>query len=128
MTGKKKTIAVVGATGAQGGGLMRAILEDPQRQFHGRALTRSAQSEKARELAGLGADVIAADLDDPDSLKQAFAGAYGAYCVTNFWEHMSPEREFVITSYSIHYTKLYDGCAVFRGQLLGTLELTLTIL
>jgi len=93
MTGKKKTIAVVGATGAQGGGLMRAILEDPQRQFHGRALTRSAQSEKARELAGLGADVIAADLDDPDSLKQAFAGAYGAYCVTNFWEHMSPERE-----------------------------------
>jgi len=93
MTGKKKTIAVVGATGAQGGGVLRAILGDPQRRFRGRALTRSVQSDKATELADLGAEVVEADLDDPDSLKQAFAGASGAYCVTNFWEHMSPERE-----------------------------------
>jgi len=93
MTAKKKTIAVVGATGAQGGGLLRAILADPQRRFRARALTRSAQSDKAKELAGLGADIVEADLDDAGSLKQAFAGAFGSYCVTNFWEHMSPERE-----------------------------------
>ena len=89
----KKIIAVVGATGAQGGGLVRAIMEDPRGQFTARALTRNPESEKARELAALGAEVVAVDVDDPDSLKAAFAGAYGAYCVTFFWEHFSPEKE-----------------------------------
>jgi uncharacterized protein YbjT (DUF2867 family) len=41
----------------------------------------------------LGADVVTADLDDPASLKRAFEGAFGAYCVTNYWEHFSPEKE-----------------------------------
>lgn len=86
-------IAVVGATGAQGGGLVRAILGDPARRFRARALTRKPGSEKAQELARLGAEIIAADLDDPDSVAKAFEGACGAFCVTNFWEHFSPERE-----------------------------------
>ncbi len=89
----KKTIAVVGATGAQGGGLARAILNDPDGPFRVRALTRDARSEKAAALARLGAEVVEADLDDLESLKRAFRGTYGAYCVTNFWEHFSPERE-----------------------------------
>lgn len=89
----KKVIAVVGATGAQGGGLARAILDDPDGPFRVRALTRNARSEKAAELARLGAEVVEADLDDLESLKLAFGGAYGAYCVTNFWEHLSPEKE-----------------------------------
>jgi uncharacterized protein YbjT (DUF2867 family) len=89
----KKLIVVVGATGAQGGGLVRAILSDPDGGFAVRALTRNTDSDKARELAALGAEVVAADIDDVDSLKQAFDGAYGAYCVTAFWEHFSPERE-----------------------------------
>jgi uncharacterized protein YbjT (DUF2867 family) len=89
----KKIITVVGATGAQGGGLVRAILADPASPFVPRALTRKLDSDKARELARLGAEVVAGDLDDPASLERAFAGAYGAYCVTNFWEHFSPERE-----------------------------------
>ena len=89
----KKTIAVVGATGAQGGGLARAILNDPAGPFQVRALTRDAGSDKAAGLARLGAEVVEADLDDLASLKRAFRGAYGAYCVTNFWEHFSPERE-----------------------------------
>ena len=89
----KKIIAVVGATGAQGGGLVRAILSDSKGEFAARALTRKIDGEKARELATLGAEVVAADLDDVASLKRAFAGAYGAYCVTNFWEHFSPEKE-----------------------------------
>jgi uncharacterized protein YbjT (DUF2867 family) len=86
----KKIIAVVGATGAQGGGLVRAILNDPSSGFTVRALTRKVDSDKAKELAKLGAEVIAADLDDVESLKRAFAGAYGAFCLTNFWEHFSP--------------------------------------
>ena len=89
----KKTIAVVGATGAQGGGLARAILDDPDGPFLVRALTRNVRSDKAAALAGLGAEVVEADLDDPESLERAFRGAYGAYCVTNFWEHFSPEKE-----------------------------------
>ena len=90
----KKIIAVIGATGAQGGGLVRAVLSDKGGGFSARAVTRNATSDKAKELSKLGAEVITADLDDVESLKRAFRGAYGAFCVTNFWEHMSPEKEF----------------------------------
>jgi uncharacterized protein YbjT (DUF2867 family) len=89
----KKIIAVVGATGAQGGGLVRAILEDPAGGFVVRAITRKPESDKARALAALGAEVVAADLDDAASIERAFAGAYGAFLVTNFWEHFSPQKE-----------------------------------
>jgi uncharacterized protein YbjT (DUF2867 family) len=89
----KKIIAVVGATGAQGSGLVRAILADPSSGFTARALTRDVQSPKAQELARLGAEVAHADLDDPASVTKAFQGAYGAFCVTFYWAHMSPERE-----------------------------------
>lgn len=93
MSNETKIIAVVGATGAQGSGLVRAILADPKREFSVRAITRSPDGERGRELARLGVDVVAADLDDPKSVRQAFRGAYGAFCVTNFWEHFSVERE-----------------------------------
>jgi uncharacterized protein YbjT (DUF2867 family) len=88
-----KIIAVTGATGAQGGGLIRAILAHPDGGFSARAITRNPDSEKAQALAALGVEVVKGDLDDEASLAQAFAGAYGAYCVTNFWEHFSPEKE-----------------------------------
>ncbi len=91
---EKKIIAVVGATGAQGSGLVRAIVSDQGGGFAARALTRKVNSEKAKELAKLGAEVVAADVDDVESLKKAFTGAYGAFCVTFFWEHFSPEQEF----------------------------------
>ena len=90
---EKKVIVVVGATGSQGGGLVRAIHNDPTSGFRARALTRNVESEKARALAELGAEIVAADVDDPASIERAFAGAYGAYCVTFYWEHFSPERE-----------------------------------
>ena len=90
---EKKVIAVAGATGAQGGGLMRAILSDPSGAYTARAITRHVDSDKAKALAKLGAEVVAADLDDVESLKRAFGGAHGAFCVTNFWEHFSPEKE-----------------------------------
>lgn len=90
---EKKIIAVVGATGAQGGGLVRAIQNDVDGGFKARALTRDVNSDKAKALASLGAEVVAANVDDVESLKKAFAGAYGVYCVTFFWDHFSPERE-----------------------------------
>ncbi|HSC47761.1 MAG TPA: NmrA/HSCARG family protein [Gammaproteobacteria bacterium] len=89
----KKVIAVIGATGAQGGGLVRAILADPQGGYTARAITRKTDSDKAKALAQLGAEVVAGDADDPASLSRAFAGAHGAFCVTNFWEHFSVDRE-----------------------------------
>ncbi len=88
-----KIIAVVGATGSQGGGLCAAILNDRNGGFACRAITRDPNKEKAKALATKGAEVIHADLDDRVSLEKAFAGAYGAYCVTNFWEHFSAEKE-----------------------------------
>jgi uncharacterized protein YbjT (DUF2867 family) len=90
---EKKIIAVAGATGAQGGGLVRAILEDPSGEFGVRALTRHINSEKARELAKKGAELVPANLDDVASLEKAYRGAHGAYCVTFFWDHFSPDRE-----------------------------------
>lgn len=90
---KKKIIAVVGATGAQGGGLVRAIMNDKSGEFTARAITRDVNSDKAKELAKTGAEVVAGDVDDLESLKRAFKGAYGAYCVTFFWAHFSAEKE-----------------------------------
>jgi uncharacterized protein YbjT (DUF2867 family) len=89
----KKIIAVVGATGAQGGGLARAILADPSGPFAVRAITRDTSSAPARALAAAGAEVVAADLADPAAVARAFDGAFGAYCVTFFWNHFSPDTE-----------------------------------
>jgi uncharacterized protein YbjT (DUF2867 family) len=91
----KRIIAIAGATGAQGGGLARAILRDRGSDFAVRALTRDVNSEASRELAALGAEVRAANLDQPESVLRAFDGAYGAFCVTFFWAHFTPEIERV---------------------------------
>jgi uncharacterized protein YbjT (DUF2867 family) len=90
---EKKVIAVVGATGAQGGGLVRAILNDKRGPFAVRAITRDAGSDKAKALAEAGAEVVTGDVDDVKSLKKAFSGAHGAFCVTFFWAHFKPELE-----------------------------------
>jgi uncharacterized protein YbjT (DUF2867 family) len=90
---QKNVIAVMGATGAQGGGLVRAIHADRDGPLTARAITRKPDSEKAQALATLGIQVVAGDADDPPSLERAFAGAHGVFCVTNFWEHFSPDRE-----------------------------------
>jgi uncharacterized protein YbjT (DUF2867 family) len=89
----KPVITVFGATGAQGGGLARAILGDPQQRFALRAVTRNPNGDAARELARRGAQLAVADLDDACSVARALDGAHGAFCLTNFWEHFSPEKE-----------------------------------
>lgn len=89
----KKIITIFGATGAQGGGLAHAILQDKNSAFAVRAVTRDVNSDKAKELAQLGAEVVAADIDDQQSVENALRGAYGAFFVTFFWAHFSPEKE-----------------------------------
>ncbi|NMO51777.1 NmrA/HSCARG family protein [Actinoplanes sp. TBRC 11911] len=91
---EKKIIAVVGATGKQGGGLARAILADPYGGYAVRALTRDATTERAQQLVKQGAEVIEANNFDEESLVRAFQGAHGAFIVTNFWEHLSADKEF----------------------------------
>jgi len=90
---ERKVIAVFGATGAQGGGLARAILADPEQRFSVRAITRNPALPRARELARLGAEVVAADIDDEKSVRRVLEGAYGAFFITFFWNHLSPTRE-----------------------------------
>src|SRR5438045_9384535 len=92
-TSGKKIIAVVGATGAQGGGLVRAILDNKHGGFAARAITRDPNSDKAKALADAGAQVVQADADNVKSLEQAFEGAHGAFCVTFFWAHVNPETD-----------------------------------
>jgi len=92
---QKKVFVVFGATGAQGGGLAHAILNDKQSEFSVRAVTRDIHGDKAKALAALGAEVVAGDLDDPESLKKVLAGAYGAFFVTFFWSHFSAEKETI---------------------------------
>jgi uncharacterized protein YbjT (DUF2867 family) len=89
----KKIIAVVGATGAQGGALVRAILADTSGEYAARALTRDVNSDKAKALAAAGAEVVAADVNDEASVAAALQGAYGAFFVTFFWDHFSPDTE-----------------------------------
>lgn len=100
-----KIIAVLGATGAQGGGLVKAILGDKSRSFRARAVVRDPDSDKARALAAQGAEVVAGDVDDLDSLTRAFTGAYGVFGVTFFWAHGSPARENQQASNIAHAAK-----------------------
>src|SRR5262245_7081961 len=88
-----KIIAVVGATGQQGGGLARAILDDPDGGVTLRELTRDPSSAAAKELAARGAEVVAVNVDDEASVREALKGAYGAFFVTAYWEYNDPTRE-----------------------------------
>jgi uncharacterized protein YbjT (DUF2867 family) len=94
----KKIIAILGATGSQGGGLARAILNDRMGGFAVRALTRDPNTEKAQALAKLGAEVVKVDANNMNSLRAAFDGAFGAFCVTSYWEHFLPDKELVQAS------------------------------
>src|SRR5947208_8416764 len=79
--------------GAQGGGLGYAIAADRTGAFYARAITRNPDSDKAKALKAVGVDVVAADADKPETLDDAFAGAHGVFCVTNYWEHLDADRE-----------------------------------
>jgi uncharacterized protein YbjT (DUF2867 family) len=82
----KKVIAVVGATGQQGGAVLRAL--QAGKQFKVRALTRNTVKHR-----GLADEVVEADLSRPETLRSAFRGAYGVFLVTNFQEHGTRELQ-----------------------------------
>ena len=87
-----KLITVFGATGSQGGSVVKALL-DLDKLFNVRAVTRNPSSEASNKLKAKGVEVVQASMDDPDTLQSAVTGAYGVFLVTNFWEYMSKERE-----------------------------------
>jgi uncharacterized protein YbjT (DUF2867 family) len=80
----RKLIAVIGATGQQGGAVLRGL--QASGQFQVRALTRDPG--KHRKLAE---EVVEADLDRPETLRAAFEGAHGVFLVTSFWEEGTDE-------------------------------------
>lgn len=87
-----KVIAVIGSTGMQGGGVVDIL--SGKEGYEVRAITRNPDSDKAKALVGRpGVTVVKADTDDVESLKAAFAGCYGVFVVTNFWEHFCPGKE-----------------------------------
>ncbi|KND04772.1 uncharacterized protein SPPG_00475 [Spizellomyces punctatus DAOM BR117] len=91
----KKLLVVFGATGAQGGSVVRSILSDPKTaaEFSVRAVTRDTSKPSAQALSKLGAETIKADLKDKASLRSALKGAYAVFSVTNYWEEQSAEAE-----------------------------------
>jgi uncharacterized protein YbjT (DUF2867 family) len=87
----KEVVAVVGATGLQGGGVVSALLAAGE--FSVRAISRNPQSDAARALGARGVEVVQGDLLEPKSLGRAFEGAEGAFVVTNFWDPTQMSRE-----------------------------------
>jgi len=83
MSNNGKIILVTGATGQQGGAVARNLLD---KGWAVRAMTRNPDSERALELKSRGAEVVKADLNDPDTLTAPLDGIYGVFSVQNFWE------------------------------------------
>lgn len=82
MSNADKTVLVTGATGRQGGAVVRHLLP---KGWKLRALTRNAATHVAKELAGQGVEVVQGDLEDAASLDRACRGVYGIYSVQDFW-------------------------------------------
>ncbi|OBT70310.1 hypothetical protein VE03_00286 [Pseudogymnoascus sp. 23342-1-I1] len=91
----KKIIVVFGATGAQGGSVIKSILGDPKAasQFQIRAVTRDPSKPSAKALADQGCELVSADLNNEKDVARVLKGAYGAFVVTNFWETGDPGVE-----------------------------------
>ena len=86
-----RLITVFGATGAQGGDVVKALLAGGK--FKVRGVTRSVEGEKAKKLVAQGVEMVQANLDEPESLHKAIAGSYGVFLLTNFWDGMDGARE-----------------------------------
>ena len=89
-----QVIAVLGGTGAQGGGVVDALLTG--RRFRTRVAVRDPESDAAQSLAKRGVELVKADLLDIGSMRPVFEGAYGAFVVTNFWDPAQMQSETTI--------------------------------
>ncbi|GBG65001.1 hypothetical protein CBR_g48749 [Chara braunii] len=90
-TEKKPIVVVFGATGAQGGSVVKYLLEDGK--YAVRGVTRNVESEKSKKLAAMGVEMVTADQNNYDQVKAAFKDAYAAFVVTNFWDPSSMGKE-----------------------------------
>jgi len=91
----KKVVVVFGATGVQGGSVVKAILGDPKMKADWvvRGVTRDVSKPSAKALEAQGAETVGADLNDAATLKNAVKGAYAVFAVTNYWESKSADVE-----------------------------------
>jgi uncharacterized protein YbjT (DUF2867 family) len=91
----KQTIVVFGATGKQGGSVVKSLLKDPKTasKFHVKAVTRDTSKDSAKALTSLGAEVVSADLNKPETLSPIIRGAYGVFLVTNWMETFNAAAE-----------------------------------
>lgn len=91
----KQVVTIFGATGNQGGSVVKTILNTPSlaHRFSLRGVTRNTSSGPAKSLASQGVEVVPADLNDPSSLEKALKGSYAVFAVTNYWETGSAETE-----------------------------------
>jgi len=87
----KKTILVVGATGQQGGSVVRHLLDSGN--FNVRGLTRNTNSDSAQALIKAGVELVPGELSDISTIRKAIRGCDGVFGVTNFWEHFNKEFE-----------------------------------
>nr|BAB28172.1 unnamed protein product [Mus musculus] len=122
----RKLVVVFGATGAQGGSVARALLEDGT--FRIRVVTRNPEQRAAKELKQQGAEVVRGDQDDAASMELALAGAHATFIVTNYWETCSQDREVqqgklladLAKRLGLHYV-VYSGLENIRKLTAGKL-------
>jgi uncharacterized protein YbjT (DUF2867 family) len=90
-----KILTVFGATGNQGGSVIRAILDDPvlSAEFKIRGVTRDVKKQASRDLEVRGVEMVQADMASPEAAAPAVQGAHTVFVVTNFWESMSAATE-----------------------------------
>ncbi|KIW02849.1 uncharacterized protein PV09_05904 [Verruconis gallopava] len=90
-----KILTVFGATGNQGGSVVHHVLSHPElsKTYKVRAITRDPSKPKAQALKARGCEVVAADMNDAESLKKAIAGSGVVFGVTNYWEAMDMQLE-----------------------------------
>ena len=86
-----KIITVFGATGQQGGAVIRGLLAKGGYKIRG--VTRNPDGDKAKALKEKGVEIVKASLDDAASVEAAVKESYGVFLVTNYWEFMNKERE-----------------------------------
>jgi len=91
----RKLLTVFGATGDQGGSVIKTVLSHPElkQKYSLRGITRDPSSSKSQALTSQGVEMVQANLDDLDSLKAAARGAYGVFGTTDFWAVMSKDIE-----------------------------------
>ena len=91
----KKLLVVFGATGVQGGSVIKSVLGDPKSaaEFSIRGITRDTSKPAAKELETKGVEMVAGDINKVEDLKRALKSAYAVFSVTNYWETMDAELE-----------------------------------